>query len=523
VGVNKKLDNVACDINFTRNVDLIMLPSNKANDWKTSVILDRVFMRILPRIHENVECLTIQGCFLQRLLLAGNYRNLRKLILINLELKMASHVFNENSSFIHTFKHQISDLVVTINVPISDKSMKNLIIDIYSKIFALLTNLDYLDLDVDDIYPFRQSLLRDLPSTTCFSSNIVHLRIKMHNFDDCLYLLDDRLSQLHTFIITLDYIYDMMNFMRRRPLNIRDDSLKIINNLNTLLKLRCFSLYVYFSTNEFDNLIVPLLRRMSNLEKLTLSLRVRGRNSFIDGTYLHNYVLSQMPHLHTFAFNIVTDFVRINQQFKPSSDDIRRTFIEKGYHVDCSVEYNDFKGGRCHVYSLSFNIERIRYITHSFSGGMFMNVRVLHMCDLTHPFEHDLFARISHSFPLLSNLTITNIMPQNENRSQQLVESEEASSIIEYSHLVELSFSCTSAHIDYVEQFLCSLNTRLPCLSKLHVEYEHLVTVTKNFTRNTTRMNCAKLKHINFRRKRGIVRSKDFDLYFPLLSYNNCK
>ncbi|CAF3908703.1 unnamed protein product [Rotaria sordida] len=253
---------------------------------------------------------------------------------------------------------------------------------------------------------------------------------------------------------------------------------------------------------------------MSNLEKLTLSLRVRGRNSFIDGIYLHNYVLTQMPHLHTFIFNIVTDFVRINQQLKPSSDDIRRTFIEKGYHVDCSVEYNDAKGGRCHVYSLPFNIERIRYITHSFSGGMFMNVRVLHMCDLTHPFEHDLFARISHSFPLLSNLTITNIMPQNENRSQQLVESEEASSIIEYSHLVELSFSYASTHIDYVEQFLCSLNTRLPCLSKLHVEYEHLVTVTKNFTRNTTRMNCAKLKHINFRRKLGIIRSKDFYLYF---------
>ncbi|CAF4634072.1 unnamed protein product, partial [Rotaria sp. Silwood2] len=30
----------------------------------------------------------------------------------------------------------------------------------------------------------------------------------MHNLDDCLYLLDGRLSQLHTFIITLDYIAD---------------------------------------------------------------------------------------------------------------------------------------------------------------------------------------------------------------------------------------------------------------------------------------------------------------------------
>ncbi|CAF3344939.1 unnamed protein product [Rotaria sp. Silwood2] len=263
VGVNKKLDNMACDINFTRNVDLIMLPSNRENDCKTNVILGRVFMHILPRIHDKVECLTIQGCFLQRLLLAGNYLNLRKLTLINLELKMASYVFNgmlidsecstnridlcifflENSSFIYTFKHQVSDLVITISDPIKNKSMENLLIDIYFKIFTLLTNLKYLDLDVDDSYPFERSLLRDLPSTTCFSSNIVHLRIKMHNFDDCLCLLDGRLSQLHTFIITLDYIYDMWNTTVRRALNIRHDSLKIINNLVNKHMYFYFSVY----------------------------------------------------------------------------------------------------------------------------------------------------------------------------------------------------------------------------------------------------------------------------------------
>ncbi|CAF4100424.1 unnamed protein product [Rotaria sordida] len=327
----------------------------------------------------------------------------------------------------------------------------------------------------------------------------------MHNFDDCLCLLDGRLSQLHTFIITLDYIYDTMNIMDRRSLNISHDSLMIINNLNTLLKLNCFSLYVRFSTYEFDSLVVPLLRRMSNLEKLTLSLHVSKRNSFIDGTYLHNYVLNQMSHLHTFIFDIVTDFVRINQEFKPSSDDIRCTFIERGHDVDCYIDYYHYNIGRCHVYSLPFNMKHIRYITHSFPGGMFMNVRILLMCDIdNNSFEHDFFARISRSFPLLSNLTIANTTPQNKNRSQQLFKPEETSSIIEYSHLDELIFSPVSTHIDYVEEFLCNLNTRLPCLSKFHVKYEHLVTVTENFTRNTTRMNCAKLKYVNFYRELGI-------------------
>ena len=143
--------------------------------------------------------------------------------------------------------------------------------------------------------------------------------------------------------------------------------------------------------------------------------------------------------------------------------------------------------------------------------------------DYDRPFEHDYFVKISRSFPLLCHLRINNKKPQKDKWSRQLMKPEEAFLIIEYSHLVELSFSCDGTHIDYVEEFLCNLNTRLPCLSKLHVEYEHLVTVTENFTRNTTRMNCAKLEHIDFYHKLGIVRSKDFYLYFPLLSQNNCK
>jgi hypothetical protein len=73
---------------------------------------------------------------------------------------------------------------------------------------------------------------------------------------------------------------------------------------------------------------------------------------------------------------------------------------------------------------------------------------------------------------------------------------EEAFSIIEYLHLIELTFA--PVHIDYVKQFLFSLNTRLrlPSLNSLCIEYEKRLTVTENFTRNATRTNCAKLKSI---------------------------
>jgi hypothetical protein len=107
--------------------------------------------------------------------------------------------------------------------------MQYFLTDIYVDIFALFTNLKYLDLDVNDTYPFSRPLLSGLPSTTCFSSSIVHLRIKMHDFGDCLCLLDGRLSQLHTFIINLDYIHNSLK-TRRNSSKIIQSSLKIIKN-----------------------------------------------------------------------------------------------------------------------------------------------------------------------------------------------------------------------------------------------------------------------------------------------------
>ncbi|CAF3769969.1 unnamed protein product, partial [Rotaria magnacalcarata] len=284
---------------------------------------------------------------------------------------------------------------------------------------------------------------------------------------------------------------------------------------STLRKLKCFSLYVCRPTVDFDNAVVPVLCRMSNMEKLTLSFRVRRRNSFIDGIYLTDQVINYMSHLHTFIFDIANDNTIINAHSKPSSDDIRRTFIERGHHVDCYIDYHTDKIGRCHVYSLPFTMERIHYITSRFPGGMFMNVRVLRVCDIDRSFENTFFAKISRSFPLLSELTVSNTTERLEKPSYKWKTSKEASSIIEYSSLVKLIL--VDVHIDYAEQFLSTLNTRLPCLNKLHIRYEHLTTVTENFTRDATRVNCEKRKCITFEYDLHLVQSRDFYLYFPSL------
>jgi hypothetical protein len=145
-----------------------------------------------------------------------------------------------------------------------------------------------------------------------------------------------------------------------------------------------------------------------------------------------------------------------------------------------------------------------------------MSVRSLCVVDCCRPFEHDFFARIARDFPLLNSLEVSNIHQQNKKLTHQPNEHEETSSIIQYSHLVELKLGF--AHIDYVKQFLLASRTRLPGLNKLRVNYNKLKTVTKNFTSATTRANCAKLKHITFNLTvTPIVYSKNFYRYFPSL------
>ena len=117
--------------------------------------------------------------------------------------------------------------------------------------------------------------------------------------------------------------------------------------------------------------------------------------------------------------------------------------------------------------------------------------------------------KISQSFPLIRRLTIANQLKQKQKTKDFL-------SVIKFSHLIELR--CEIVDLDYVEQFLSSLITYLPALTKLNVQYEHLVTITENFTSDITRTNCANLKSINFTDVQATVHSEDFYRYFPSLN-----
>ena len=74
----------------------------------------------------------------------------------------------------------------------------------------------------------------------------------------------------------------------------------------------------------------------------------------------------------------------------------------------------------------------------------------------------------------------------------------------------------TFTSFTYAEHFLNETKTHLPRLTELKIEYNLLETVTKNFTRDQTRMNCAHVKRLYL--EEVIVHPKDFYSYFPSLS-----
>jgi hypothetical protein len=253
---------------------------------------------------------------------------------------------------------------------------------------------------------------------------------------------------------------------------------------------------------------------MSQLEKLTLSLCVQHRTSFIDGTRLNNDIISKMPSLHTFIFDIVTERFTIDRKHIQSSDDIRRPLIQKGYNVACYMDDLSTKIRRCHIYSLPFTMKYINTISSKFPfDGVFTYVRILCVKDQMSSIEYDFFNLISQAFPSLEDLTVISWMEQKK-RS----EDEQTSSIIEYSHLMTLNLD--RSHVDYAKQFLLDTNIRVPRLTTLVIKYENLVNLTENFTNNTVHVKCKNLKKIIFTKDfERIIIGKNFSTYFPCLKY----
>jgi hypothetical protein len=216
---------------------------------------------------------------------------------------------------------------------------------------------------------------------------------------------------------------------------------------------------------------------------------------FIDGYDLKKNILNHMSRLNRFTFNICSTLNVNNQMDLSSTDDIKRTFNDfKNNRIISYVDYFENKQyARCSTYSYPYKLEYYNSVTTNFPGVLCKSVRQVSLFD-QRPFEYEFFLRIAESFPLVVKLSLKNSEPQNNKLCKTANKDNQDLSIIKFHHLTTLSLYF--AHDDYIEQFLDDSKTFIPNNVHLNVYFESLKRVTYHFTRNTTRINCAKLKSL---------------------------
>ncbi|CAF4120912.1 unnamed protein product, partial [Rotaria sordida] len=410
---------------------------------------------------------------MERILLATNYPNLHELSLYDIDVEKAISLFNDDIAFTHVNKNQISSLVIDISKDKNYISRQDITNTIFTNIFTMFTNLQYLNFGPTLIW--HQRLSFDMVSPNVLSSNLLELHVSVIYFTDLLYLLNECFNQLRILYVNVHQIISTS---------------RTIHSEEKLPNLRCFSLYSDMRVHFYDELIVPLLNRMLNLEELDLHLRVDRYKGFIDGNDLKENIINYMPRLNKFTFNICLFNRTSNQINLRSNEDIQRTFkdFKNNQIISCADYFQEKKYSYCHIYSYPYRMKYYDNITNNFPGGLFKYVHKVSLYD-EHPFEHEFFLQIAQSFPFMKELTVNNCKPQ----KNKLYNDNKDFSIIEYPYLTSLSL--IEVHDDYIEQFLLDMKMCLPYNVHLYVNYESLKNMTYNFTRDTTRINCAKINY----------------------------
>ncbi|CAF4179368.1 unnamed protein product [Adineta steineri] len=495
-GINQRLNQIVHDRSFTTHLTFAKWSLNHFFDLLSSdMMLNRFCLQILPSIHENIQRLDLDSSSIEDVLRVANYPNLHTLGLYNIDEKSAECLTDKTLSSI--FKKQIKTLFITIyNNDDNHKAMTLSVAKIYDKIFNVFTGLTTFVLN-ESWYKTRVQLTFNnpfFPNIRC--STLLKLIVSVKIFDDCLYLLDGRYDQLHTFHVDLATIL------------FPDDSI----NQDHLPNLKCFSLSCKMEIYAYDTAILPLLYRMSNLEELDLCLTACLQDTFIDGKHLKTKILKHMPRLNQFTFFIQSFNYISNGISIPSTEDIQKTFID--FPNNNIVSYVDvfpyIERNQCHIYSYPSLTRYYTDISNSFPGGLFEHVRVVSLFDVR-PFEHEFFLRIQKSFPFMEELSLCNQRAQNRKQSNQSNSDNQNLSVIKYTSLCKLSI--TSVHGDYVEEFLVDTKTYFQNNLILFVSYESLQRVTYNFSRDATRTNCGKISKLHLCDRES--RCNSLEEYFP--------
>ncbi|CAF1168737.1 unnamed protein product [Rotaria sordida] len=316
VDVNERFDRLVIDPLYIRHLDMTIKSSFDRICSVDNKVLSRICEKILPRIYDQVNKLIVEPHAMKQVFTI-NYPQLYSLSLIGFQEEELFQYLTDDSVLRYLLTEQITDLNIDIQVDTIIDFSQSL-----SNKFELILSLSkrLISLNFCQLFGYRTLPLwfPTPPSKSCMSLTLTKLIIRVTIFRDCLYLLDGRFDCLSTLIIHVENI-----------------SLTPSCEYNTekLPKLKYFSLISYTDTFYYDQLIIPLLRRMINLEELILYLLViRYDSTYIDGIVLYDEILCYMPQLNKLTFNINTDVRNNNIRIdRSSNEDVQRSFIGRGY------------------------------------------------------------------------------------------------------------------------------------------------------------------------------------------------
>jgi hypothetical protein len=114
------------------------------------------------------------------------------------------HSYLDETLLFHIFKNKILSLVIHMNENGSRSDREEMNTFIFTHIFTMFTNLQYLNFVSSSIW--YQIISFHYSPPPIFSSNLLELLVSLENFTDCLYLLDGRFNQLRTLHVNISII-----------------------------------------------------------------------------------------------------------------------------------------------------------------------------------------------------------------------------------------------------------------------------------------------------------------------------
>ncbi|CAF4558981.1 unnamed protein product [Rotaria sp. Silwood2] len=179
-------------------------------------------------------------------------------------------------------------------------SKSDFVTSIFTIVLTVFNNLLYLNCD-----PFAESDLRRQSfydkTPTFFSSTLLELHINVASLNECLYLLDGRLNQLHTFYVDIDFFTPPSKMIKDK---------KLLPNMRCFLLMsglfKCVREVSLFDDRPFEHEFFvriaqafPLLKKLSMINLTPQNQKAKNNNEYLS--------IIEYPHLIELDFLDVSD------------------------------------------------------------------------------------------------------------------------------------------------------------------------------------------------------------------------